>query len=134
MSTTTRPYRLAEDSHVCATSQGAIFLDLRADAYFGVDAQQAAALADLVEGWPRAAAASVATSTTSLNERHALARSLCERGLLTAADDTASDIASRAQPLTVPPVTDEFVAWDQMPRPSVRLHDVYTFARALLRA
>jgi len=131
----TRPYRLAEHSHVCANSQGAIFLDLERDAYFGVDAHQAAALAGLVERWP----SEPVPSTASPDECRALARSLCERGVLTAASNGAAaehattSVHGNERARTVPPVTDEFTPWDQMPRANVRPHHVITFLRILIR-
>jgi hypothetical protein len=126
----TRPYRLAEHSHVCATSQGAIFLDLARDTYSGIDAHQAAALTSLVEGWPL----ETAPSTASMEECRTLADSLCERGLLTATDSTAAAARESDRARTAPPVTDELVAWDAMPRINIRLHHVLTFLRVLIRA
>ena len=131
----TRPYRLAEHSHVCASSQGAIFLDLEHDEYFGVDAHQAAALAGLVEHWPGEAT----PSTASPDECRALAHCLCERGLLTvtsnaaAAERAPNSVRDSERARTVPPVTDEFIPWDQMPRVNIRLHHVFTFLRILIR-
>jgi hypothetical protein len=127
-----RPYRLAEHIYVCASSQGAVFLDLRTDAYVGVDPVQSDALANLVERWPVAGRVSA-----SLADGRELAETLRARGLL---ETNAGRLHPHGDPCResrlplLPSVTDELIPWDRMPRVRIRLHHLLAFLRSLLIA
>lgn len=45
-------YWLAEHVHVCRTNEGAVFVDLERNKYFGVGLEESIALGDLVVHWP----------------------------------------------------------------------------------
>jgi hypothetical protein len=132
-----------------------VFLDLRRDAYLGVDSRQSEALADLVDGWPAIAPRSSASPT----DHRMLAETLRERGLLdaaandpaanaaavndAAANDAAASNASQQSHTErasderlhlLPSVTDELIHWDRMPRVRIRLHHLFAFLRSLLLA
>ncbi|MEJ1961536.1 MAG: lasso peptide biosynthesis B2 protein [Gammaproteobacteria bacterium] len=124
------PYRLADDVYVCATSRGAVFLDLKKDEYIGIDAHQAHALAPLVQGWPEVmgnASTSIPSPAVPTEVESAFARSLCAQGLLC---ESPACAARSSCLLSV--ATDELVAWECMPAHDVRPRHVFRFLWALV--
>jgi Transglutaminase-like superfamily len=119
-----RPYQLADDTYACVTASSAVLLDLRADAYFGLDAQQSQALAGLVEGWPEPPHPHPAIAGAQQ-----FARSLCERGLLCEAP-----AGQPARPPLLETCSDELIAWDEMARFRTTAGHVFSFIRAVLEA
>ncbi len=118
------PYRLADDTHACVTASSAVLLDLKADAYFGLDAQQSQALAEVVEGWPEPL-----QPTTTTHGGLTFAESLCERGLLCKAP------AGRvAHPPQLETCNDELIAWDEMARFRTTAGQVFSFIWAVVAA
>lgn len=102
-----RPYRLSCRAYVCVANEGAVFLDLKQDAYLGIDRHQADALAAMVEDWPPTSSA-VEISTDPAHQL--LAEDLCARGLLVHA--TSAHRLTRIPALPI--VRSELIAWDQM--------------------
>lgn len=71
-------YWLAPHAHYCEVPEGVIFLDLRSGKYLGIPGQAVAALAGVVDEWPRRAEE---TADQSLNQS-SVAESLVKAGLL----------------------------------------------------
>jgi len=118
------PYRLAAHVHGCFSNHGAVLLDLRNDAYVGLDITQSLALRDLVQGWPR----STQRGDVSESEAQAFALSLHERGLL------AHNLARErpALPATLPPAERQLLPWDRMTCSHIRVGHVLAFTKALV--
>ena len=116
-------YHLAPHTQVCVTAQGSVFLDVRRDAYVGIDVEQSASLAGLIEGWPIPA-----HGTQASDEAIAFAESLCKRALLTRAPG-----GHTAAPPALAPLREELIAWEHMGG-SVRAHHVLRFFLALFLA
>jgi len=96
-----RKYFLKRGVFVCRTRDGAIFLDIESESYFGLGQPSAAALETVVLNWPRhngALSRQPATVSVADNFPEELARALVTKRLLT--DDEAS-----AAPATLASVT-----------------------------
>lgn len=119
-----RPYRLADGTHVCVTPGGSVFLDLKADAYLGLDAQQSDALSAVVEGWPRRPDAS--TDPPMPPGAQNFATLLCQRGLLCEAPR-----GKEVLPPDIPPCADELIAWEEMAHFRTTLGHLISFIRAV---
>jgi hypothetical protein len=88
-------YWLRNHLHVCATPDGAVFLDLRKDRYFGLCGRDTAALAAVIHDWPTyKGAASQNFDRISDEEARDIAANLAKHGLLTT--DTTQGKTARA--------------------------------------
>jgi transglutaminase superfamily protein len=74
-------YSLPKNVHVCITDGDAIWFD--GNKYYGTKKQDAAAIAAVVNGWPRVDQENSEQSVTTEAEVHEVAGDLVERGLLT---------------------------------------------------
>lgn len=119
-------YLVPQYVHVCATQETTVFLDSRADRYYGLDREQTRALAPLVQGWP------TKTSRGEIDGREAeeLARDLAQQGLLT--QDTAR--GKSAAPVQLPQVDAKLHEWDGAQWPAIRTGHVGRFATAYVCA
>ena len=117
-------YCLATHVRVCVTEDAAIFMDLKRNAYVGLDEAQSRALTNLVEGWPCSPATGPHDSTTARQ----LAESLHERGLLAVA---GSLHGRTAQPFLLDNPTAQLIEWDQMTH-RVRFSHVIKFFVSLV--
>ena len=120
------PYRLANHARVCVVREGAVFLDLRQDAYLGIDATQARALAPLIEGWP-------IRDHASPDDASEFADGLRVRGLLVRASRRPG-VATLATPAVLPAPREELIAWDEMSPRHITLMHVLTFLRVYVLA
>ncbi len=116
-------YRLSDHTRVCVTCEGAVFLDLKRDAYVGISPEQARALAAWVADWPQPRD----TATTDEAAR-ALAESLCARGLLV----RASVVSQRKHRIPLLPASEELIPWEEMPWRHIRPAHVIGVLRAFL--
>jgi Transglutaminase-like superfamily len=137
-----RPYRLSAHVHACFSGQGAILLDVARDAYFGLDAEQACALATLVEGWPGAqpypaSSAEHRRPAGSAGAPHppippengrVFAAELRLRGLLT----LASEGGRAAMPVALATVQDQLIPWESMSPRHIRINHVLRFVKSAL--
>jgi hypothetical protein len=119
-----RNYQLAEHVRACITPAGAVFLNLKQDAYSGIDARQVNALAGAVEGWPEGSAGDAEPSS----DTQALVESLCAEGALVPC--TQPGLPYSPSQLHEP--TDELMPWRAMQPMKVRVRDVLSFIRALV--
>jgi hypothetical protein len=120
-----RSYKLSAHTHVCVTTKGAVFLDLKQSTYIGLDPVQSRALSAMVEGWPLF---NDGDPVGAVGYR--FAESLVSRGLLV----HAREQGRTASPPLVPQPDAELIAWDEMPSRLVRPHHVLSFLRASLAA
>jgi len=74
---------LPKHVHFCSTETGVIFLDLRADRYFGLSDAQARVLQTVVEGWSATGLATPAEDSANHERACTVAEQLFEMGLLT---------------------------------------------------
>jgi len=109
---------------VCVTPGGSVFLDLKADAYLGLDAQQSSALSAVVEGWPRHP--DVPMDPPIAREAQEFATLLCQRGLLCEAPRGKAVL-----PPDIPMCVDELMAWDEMAQFRTTLGHLLSFIRAV---
>lgn len=127
-------YRLGEHVHACVSERRAVLLDLRRDAYFGMDAEQTRALCGVVEGWPLPGdgpgASSGNASGVPPGEALELAAELERRGLLTSAR-SGGRLATRH---SVPAATDQLIPWEQMSSRHIRVSHVFRFLKSALIA
>lgn len=116
---------------VCATHDGAIFLDLKADQYLGIPLQQAQVLSAVVTGWPIWNCADASEQAVQLSVAADLANQLVARGLL-----TNSACGEKTQTFVVASRTASLVALGQGTTSSRRMTavDVWRFVAALLSA
>jgi len=84
-------YLLQSYVHIYANAERAILLDLRHDAYIGLDRRQVSALQPLVRGWPSEGGAG--STGRADPDALALANRLMERGLLTTNEDEGKGAA-----------------------------------------
>jgi hypothetical protein len=92
-------YSLAEHVFVCLNGEHLVFLDLKADRYWALDASRTAGLAPLVGGWPVAGSGAAATEDSLSEETIAVIDVLKGRGLLAATPAPGKDATPvRAQP------------------------------------
>jgi hypothetical protein len=121
-------YRLRDHIYACCPDGQAVLLDLKRDAYFGLDAEQTLALRGLVEDWPVCA---VSNSRVSLDEARGLAAELERRGIL-----RLSLPFECAEPDTRYPspcvVQEQLIPWDQMSAANVRAGRAFRFIRSAL--
>jgi hypothetical protein len=75
-------YALAEHVFVCLNGEHLVFLDLKKDRYWALEASSTAGLASLVGGWPVRAAEAGATGEAPAPDTSAIADVLNGRGLL----------------------------------------------------
>ena len=116
-------YRLAPAVHMRASTKGAVLLDVQRDAFFGLDAQQAQALSDLL----------ARTEHASLgDEMETLAQSLRTDGLIEPV--LGGDLALPENASELPDARTELIPWHRMPTPSVRWHHVASFFKAWWKA
>jgi hypothetical protein len=129
-----REYRLSSHTYVSVAPEGAIFLDLKRDAYLGISPAQAQALSQLVEGWPAAVSGppqspeGQAPGAAHGADANAFAQSLCARGLLVHGPITGRP----ADPASLPVALDELVPWDCMPSDHITVGHVINFLVAWL--
>ena len=137
-----REYRLSGHTYVSVAPEGAIFLDLKRDAYLGIAPAQAQELSQHVEGWPTAASGALqqlgpvsraavdapAAPDTQDADANAFAQSLCARGLLVHGLTTGRP----AEPATLPVALDELIPWDCMPSDHITVGHVISFLLAWL--
>jgi hypothetical protein len=121
-------YLLRRYVHLCATDKSAILMDLRHDAYIGLDQAQAGALSKLVRGWPPSNSA----SSDAGDDKNALAfaEQLVRRHLLTKDDSQGKD----CHPLILEPVEASLVDKYSDLAARIRLGDFGKFLMACLRA
>jgi hypothetical protein len=112
-------YALARHVFVCMQGEHVVFLDVRQDRYFALEAAITSGLGQLVSGWPVASLDSAGTSDSVLSL-------LMEKGILI---DTHND-GKDAAPVDVPVCRIELVAdtFDESPR--VGLRAMFRFVRA----
>jgi hypothetical protein len=113
-------YALAGHVFVCLQGGHVVFLDVRKDRYFALEADQTAALGALVPGWPvcaRAGAAAPESDATGDALQSSLLALLLERGLLRASERDAKP----ATPVSAEPIASELAAeaFETSVRPSV---------------
>jgi hypothetical protein len=118
-------YALARHVFVCMQGEHVVFLDVRNDRYFALEASRTAGLGEFVRGWPVPASASyvqqrtssAAEAATEQLDREALPAVialLLEKGILTPAVDIGKDaVATQAQPISGDLTAD---ALDEPPR------------------
>src|SRR5262245_11648532 len=83
------PYALASHVFVCLEDEHVVFLDVRKDRYFALEAAQTRGLAALVRGWPVHAEGDAHT-IAKLTQSGVIAV-LADRGLLAARQRTGKD-------------------------------------------
>lgn len=126
-----RPYRLADGAYLCASEEGAVFLDLKSGCYTGLDAEQSAAMSAIVEGWP----SPLGEAAAHLAEALLLAETLCEQRLLARATPaSAQERTAQRATSQLPEVTSELIAWHEMTWRDVRIDNVYVFIRSMIVA
>ena len=120
----------------CSTINGAVFLDLRANKYLGISAEDMERLGALVAGWPTSSVGHANEGPeTGSEDSQLLAKSLQDRGLLTS---RASEGKS-ASPPSIPPVESTAREFDSDQQRSLRLIHLtrfmkaYAYARLALR-
>lgn len=111
---------------MCASGDGAIFLDLKRDTYLGIDAEQARALSTVVQSWPCASAEPETDNPSVLG----LANALCARGVLA----LAATMPCSEVPATFSPATSELISWDRMQWRHIRPRHVWHFFAAIATA
>lgn len=121
-------YLLSRHAHACVAGNHVVFLDLRADQYFALDAEIARPLSQLVLG------CTDVRDTAPLSEGDQdrateVVSLLLERGVLT----TDPMVGRHARPLEIERPRDSFVDESSM-RPRARLRDVPTVALAIALA
>jgi hypothetical protein len=98
-------YALAGHVFVCLQGEHVVFLDVRNDRYFALEAQQTGGLEAFVPGWPVTTAGARAARDEGSVQSSVIAL-LLERGLLSADVQTGKP----ATPVVVPAITDELTA------------------------
>jgi hypothetical protein len=79
-----RSYYLSADVYACEVSDGAIFLDLNTQKYFGVDSGCVTVLQKLVQGWPTChLPQSAGDPPADEASQRSIVEALVERGILT---------------------------------------------------
>jgi hypothetical protein len=121
-------YALANHVFVCLQDEHVVFLDVRQDRYFALEAAQVGGLATLVRGWPAAVATQPGRFAHS-NEAQ-VAAVLARRGLLTDAICDGKD----ATPTRFNGPVDEIVAEDYTGTPRAHAGTIYRFVTACLAA
>jgi hypothetical protein len=132
-------YRLAPQVHVCATEDGATFLDVENDSYMGLDSEQACALSLVVEGWPLESEHGQTPRPLTSGERLRvdksaaleLARVLCERGLLVPATEPSSQELTGVPRQPSQPEL-ELIPWCEMDSAQVSLRNAFRFLHSVL--
>jgi hypothetical protein len=107
------------------SAEGAVLLDLKRDAYIGLDARQSQSLAEVVEGWPRILVLNEIGNRGDCSPLDELK----SRGLL-----RISPQGRLATPFQVTPALHELSPWGPSSRYRVRIGQVFVFLRALLFA
>ena len=125
-------YRLAPRTHVCATDDGAVLLDVEDDKYLSLDPNQACALSLVVDEWPSVKGG----EPSRIDEGCALelARGLYERGLLVPATAPGSQDVSLSAPPRLAPLELELIPWCEMSSCHVNLRYVLRFLQSVLSA
>ncbi len=121
-------YALANHVFVCLQDEHVVFLDVRQDRYFALEAAQVGGLAALVRGWP-SATATESSRRAGATEAH-VAALLARRGLLTEAARDGKD----ATPTRFAAPDDEIVAEDFTGTPRAHAGAIYRFLAACLSA
>ena len=125
-------YRLAPSVHLRVSEDGAVFLNLLRDEFFGLDTQQTRALSSLL--------AHPDDSCHSDNALTELAQTLCSSGLLESTDSAASPAqglpaaTGAVSGFPIPSARCELLPWERMGAPSIRPHHVLAFVKAWRRA
>jgi hypothetical protein len=122
------PYALANHVFVCLQDEHVVFLDVRNDRYFALEAAKTRGLEAVVRGWP-VRAESTAVSLKDLSNSGVL-DVLAERGLLTNGTRAGKD----ATPIRCAIPVEEIEADDTADRPAIGLLDILTFSRAAITA
>ncbi len=116
-------YALARHVFVCMQGEHVVFLDVRQDRYFALEAASTSGLRELVSGWP----VESHDSSGSLTQVVSL---LLERGILIGANQEGKD----ASPVNVPLTRAELVAEALDESPRLGPASVLRFVRAALAA
>lgn len=116
-------YALARHVFVCMQGEHVVFLDVRQDRYFALEAASTRGLRELVRGWP-------VESHDSSESLTAVVSLLLEKRILIGPDNDGKDAA----PVDVPSCRTELIggALDETPRPG--LFSILRFIRAALVA
>lgn len=122
------PYALANHVFVCLQDEHVVFLDVRNDRYFALEAAKTRGLEAVVRGWP-VRAESAAISLKDLSNSGVL-DVLAERGLLTNGKLAGKD----ATPIQCATPVDEIAADDTAERPGIGPLDALRFSRAAIAA
>ncbi len=116
-------YALARHVFVCMQGEHVVFLDVRQDRYFALEAASTSGLGELVSGWP----VEVGSTQGPLN---AVVSLLLQKGILIIADEESKD----ASPVNVPACHTELVGNSLDEQPRIGLAAVLRFVRAALVA
>jgi hypothetical protein len=122
------PYALASHVFVCLQDEHVVFLDVRKDRYFALEAAQTRGLDALVRGWP-VRAADTARAVTDLMKSGVL-KVLADRGLLANGQRAGKD----ATPIQHVPAAEEIAADDTAEAPAIGPLAVCRFIAAALAA
>ena len=122
------PYALASHVFVCLQDEHVVFLDVRNDRYFALEAAKTRGLEAVVRGWPVRAENSRA-SLRELSDSGVL-EVLAERGLLTKGMCEGKD----ATPIQCAPPVEEVQADDTAEMHSIGLLHILRFLRAAIAA
>lgn len=104
-------YALANHVFVCLQDEHVVFLDVRNDRYFSLEAARTSGLGELVCGWPVGAPAALANADAAAASQ--LAAQLSDKGLLT----SELCVGKQATPAGCDPPVEEIYtdAWDESP-------------------
>jgi Transglutaminase-like superfamily len=125
-STAPSPCFLSAHAYVCEFDDGAIILDLRSDAYLGIDAEHLNKLRTRIGNWPDAHRHDQEAERQGTSESDSLIASLISRGIL-----TASPTSRQLSPILNPTMALTIESFAEA-RPRVSLTHVVQFAVALL--
>jgi hypothetical protein len=118
---------LHRDAYMCQTSDGALFMNIRSEKYFGLSRDDVLALSAVVAEWPTDATSSI----QSLDEEiDSIAKAMLEKGLLT----EEPSLGKRPHSISVEMNDAIAVRGNILPYPRVRLTDACNFLCAVLRA
>jgi hypothetical protein len=120
-------YALANHVFVCLQDEHVVFLDVRQDRYFALEAAQIGELASLVRGWPTGTTESGRFAGTIETQ---VAAVLARRGLLTEVACAGKD----ATPTRFDAPLDEIVAEDFTGTPRIHAGTICRFVAACTRA
>jgi hypothetical protein len=122
-------YALAKHVHLCVRDEDVVFLDLRHDKYFALEAAGTAPLAQHVKGWPVRAARADGMSG-GFDEDRSLLNELLRRGILT--QDATSGKA--ALPTDIATATHEWTLDDDEGHTRARVTELTALLAAALTA